>query len=143
MAKTKKNMLDDAELEVFFDAAKSRRTEASEVFLMSIVADASAQQVEQQQAPALSSFANLEASNAGRSLWSRIVSGIGGWPAVAGMASATVAGVWIGLSSPAQLEVLSGGLIVAGNYSASETEFELEDLEPSYFGGSFLMEDDG
>jgi hypothetical protein len=38
-----------------------------------------------------------------RSFWQELVAAIGGWPALGGMAAATMAGLWIGFSSPAGL----------------------------------------
>ena len=37
------------------------------------------------------------------SVWAQIGAALGGWPAISGLATATVAGVWIGVSPPAQL----------------------------------------
>lgn len=52
---------------------------------------------------------------------------IGGWPAMAGLATATVAGVWIGYSPP---EAVSG---FAEDYlSGSVLTYDLGDYLPSY-----------
>ena len=37
------------------------------------------------------------------SLWERLRDGLGGWPAVSGLAAATVAGIWIGVAPPASV----------------------------------------
>ncbi len=44
-------------------------------------------------------------------LWATVLDAIGGWPAVGGLAAATVAGVWIGIAPPASIEEFSAGLI--------------------------------
>ena len=43
-------------------------------------------------------------------LWSRFLDLVGGWPAVSGLAAATVAGVWIGVAPPAMLDDYTAGL---------------------------------
>ncbi len=49
----------------------------------------------------------------GGGVWQQLFRAIGGWPAMAGLASATVAGIWIGLSPPAilaeEVAALGGG----------------------------------
>jgi hypothetical protein len=44
-------------------------------------------------------------------LWSRMSDAVGGWPALSGLAAATVAGVWVGIAPPAQVEDLTATLI--------------------------------
>ena len=36
--------------------------------------------------------------------WTRFLDGLGGWPALGGLAAAGVAGLWIGLAPPASVE---------------------------------------
>jgi len=50
-------------------------------------------------------------SAAQTSLWARIMDAIGGWPAVSGLAAATVAGVWVGVAPPASVEDLTASFI--------------------------------
>lgn len=40
------------------------------------------------------------------SIWRRLVAGLGGWPALTGLAGAAVAGVWIGVAQPDSLTAL-------------------------------------
>ena len=40
--------------------------------------------------------------------WSQVMSALGGWPAMGGLATACAAGIWIGLASPSFLPVLDG-----------------------------------
>jgi hypothetical protein len=51
------------------------------------------------------------ASVAQPGLWSRVFDMLGGWPAVSGLAAATVAGLWIGMAPPASVEALAASLI--------------------------------
>ncbi len=55
----------------------------------------------------------------------RLLAGIGGWPAMAGLATATVAGVWIGYASPDTLDGIASGL-------ASRTTYDVGDFMPTF-----------
>ncbi|MEJ8561167.1 hypothetical protein QTO30_07975 [Yoonia sp. GPGPB17] len=44
-------------------------------------------------------------------LWARLLDGIGGWPAVGGLAAATVAGIWVGVAPPSSVEDMTADLI--------------------------------
>jgi hypothetical protein len=44
-------------------------------------------------------------------LWARILDALGGWPAVSGLAAATVAGVWIGVAPPASVEDVTADVL--------------------------------
>lgn len=59
-----------------------------------------------------------------RGWFGRVVDGVGGWPAAAGLAAATLAGVGIGLVTPESLESLSNGYLSVGTDAA--------DFLPSY-----------
>lgn len=133
MAKTDKDHLDDAGLEAFFDAGRKASPVPSEALMTAILQDAAAQMP----GPAAT------VPTRRRSFWQDLVAQIGGWPALAGMATATVAGVWIGFAAPVQLETLSGGVILAGDYSTTETIYTPEDLAPSFFGSGFLTDEEG
>lgn len=38
-----------------------------------------------------------------RAVWQQVMSAMGGWPGVSGLATASLAGIWIGLSAPSFL----------------------------------------
>lgn len=59
----------------------------------------------------------------------RFLSAIGGWPAIAGMAAATLAGVWIGVSPPAGLNDVAEIIF----FGATEAEFAFDDTDFSAF----------
>lgn len=44
-------------------------------------------------------------------LWARIMDAIGGWPALGGLAAATVAGIWVGVAPPASVSDLTARLM--------------------------------
>ncbi|WP_247227695.1 hypothetical protein [Yoonia sp. F2084L] len=43
--------------------------------------------------------------------WVRLVDAVGGWPAVSGLAAATIAGLWVGVAPPASVSDLTATLI--------------------------------
>ncbi|MCK0142472.1 hypothetical protein [Aliiroseovarius sp. F20344] len=137
MAKTDKQPLLDSELELFFNAARKADVEPSADVFNAIIADAEAQLSAVETLPVVG-----QGSQEGGWLQS-IFSAIGGWPAAASLASATVAGVWIGFTQPVQLETLSGGLVLSGDYTAADTSYALEDLAPGYLGTTLFAEDEG
>lgn len=44
-------------------------------------------------------------------VWSRIMSAVGGWPALSGVAAAGVAGLWIGLTPPDSVDSWMAGMV--------------------------------
>ena len=108
-------------LESYFEAARRESVEASPVLLARVLADAEAEQ------------ANLAMSGATvapdrQSVFANLLAGIGGWPSVAGLATATVAGIWIGFSAPETVDGLAGGVLSLTDGS------ELNDLMPTLDG---------
>ncbi len=133
MSKTDKIMLSDAALEDIFAAGRASPPAPSEALMARVLADAD------EVIAARSQATDRPAELARRSLWARVVSGLGGWPAVAGMVTATIAGVWIGFASPDQLNTLAGGLLLPGSDGAAS--YELEDILPAGSGLSVLFEE--
>jgi hypothetical protein len=82
---------DDALLEALFaEAAGDGKPEVPADLMARILADAEAMQP---------TAAALAARPARQGLFSQFMQAIGGWPSLAGLATATVAGVWIGFSA--------------------------------------------
>ncbi|MCB1358498.1 MAG: dihydroorotate dehydrogenase [Maritimibacter sp.] len=138
MSKTDKTMLDDAGLEAFFAAGRTHAPEPGADLMARILADAGAE-IDARDA-------TLAAARRRRrpGLWAGLVAAIGGWPALASMATAAVAGVWLGFASPAMLSSVTGGLLPTtgtGSETGSETAYELEDLLPGYDGFAQLAEE--
>lgn len=86
--------MDEAGLDALFAAARGAAARPSDDFLARLVATAEAMQ------PA----APAPAPAPRRGGW---LGFLGGWPALGGMAAATVAGFWIGVAPPAGLTTLA------------------------------------
>lgn len=132
MSKTDRTMLSDNALEEIFAAGRDATPAPSEALMARIMADADGEIAAR--APV------APVRRPGLSLWGRIVSGLGGWPAVAGMVTATVAGIWIGFASPDQLNTLSGGLLLPD--SETTVSYDLEDILPGG-GGLWTLDEEG
>ncbi|SLN27945.1 hypothetical protein ROG8370_01058 [Roseovarius gaetbuli] len=79
-------------LEVFFDAARRHAAEPSAALMARIDEDAQAvQALAQRPAPQSTRRSTLS---------SQLYRLLGGWPAMTGLATAAVAGVWLGISLP-------------------------------------------
>jgi hypothetical protein len=89
------DMLDD-----LFAQARAVKTAPSDDLMARVLEDADAVQPK---------LAVMSAPQVG--LWARLMDAIGGWPAVSGLAAATVAGVWVGVAPPASVEDLTASFI--------------------------------
>ena len=89
-------MSDETELNKMFDLAKRTPPEPSPDFMARILSDAEAMQ------PVALGVLTETAAKRGifRDMLSALGEAIGGWPAFAGLATAAVTGVWIGISPP-------------------------------------------
>lgn len=119
-----KRPLTDTELEALFSAAASDAAEPSEALMRRVLADADGV------ADSWTAPAPVQAQPARPGLMARILSGVGGWPGLAGLATAGVAGLAIGIASPGTLTTLSSGL-VAGD---AVDEYHMVDLLPGLTG---------
>ena len=138
MAKTEHDMLDDMALEAFFEAGRAKPPQPSQDLMARIMADAVAEM------PAPRPIARPVTPPARKpvrkpGLLAGLIAGIGGWPALAGMATATVAGVWIGFAQPDTLNTWAGGALLSTSDTA--TSYDLEDLVPSYGSFDTLLEE--
>ena len=134
MTRTDKRSMDDAGLEAFFAAARDVAPAPSSELMARIVADAEATLVARAPAPL--------AVPRRRGRLRAVLAGLGGWPTLASMVTATLAGVWFGFASPDSLNTLSGGLLLPG--SAAEASYDLEDMLPGYLSlGEIDMEVQG
>jgi hypothetical protein len=95
-------------LEAFFEAGRTAAPQPSGDLMARILADAEAARV----------FAAAPRA-VRRGLWASLMAAIGGWPAVASLATATVAGLYIGVSPPAQLEDFAVTYLGATDYAVS------------------------
>lgn len=114
-------------LEAFFDAGRAARPEPGDALMARIMADADEVQ-------AARAKAAPQATAPRGPIFARLGQALGGWPAVAGLATATVAGLWIGVSAPAGLAGFAQDVI------AGADESYLIDLDPD---ATFLLADGG
>jgi hypothetical protein len=91
------------DLEALFAEARALRTEPGSDLTARILADAQAVAGERR-APA------RPAPSLPRAGWRDWPAGLGGWPAMGGLAASTVAGLWIGWAPPAALADAAQGL---------------------------------
>ena len=111
----------ERELEDFFQAARDTAPVPSAALLARVLADAAAQQPAPVAAPR-------------RGIWRRLSGAVGGWPALAGLATATLAGVWIGYAAPGAV----GDLAISA-WPGGGVAYDVVDLIPSMDG--YLAED--
>ena len=88
-------MTDDDDLEAFFAAERANPARPGPALVQSVLADAGR---ERPAAPARPAARRLP----------RWLSDLGGWPAMAGLAAAAIAGVWIGAEMPLSALPLAG-----------------------------------
>ena len=116
----------DGFLEEFFQAERARTPQPSGDLMARILADAEAE-------AALSQPVSVAVARR-PGLLATLLDGIGGWPSAAGLATAAVAGFWIGFVAP---DVVTG---LGGQSSgAEEYGYLLSDLLPGY--GDLALEE--
>ncbi|MEO1779805.1 MAG: dihydroorotate dehydrogenase [Pseudomonadota bacterium] len=86
---------DDKEFEAFFDAARRTAPQPSADLVARILAEAEAAQPKAAPTPERPPW------------WRSLLEGLGGAPAIGGLLTATVAGLWIGAAQPFELEPLT------------------------------------
>lgn len=109
-----KRELDDADLDGLFAAARDETPMPSAELVGRVLADAEAVQA---------GFVAPAAARPAR--FGGLIAALGGWPALAGLATAAVAGITIGIVSPETVDTLSGGALGLAGY-------DVNDLLPSY-----------
>lgn len=93
-------------LETYFESARRRPPEASDALLARVVDDAQGMQGHTAGAhPGLTARPGAVA---------RLVRALGGWPTLAGLSTATAAGIWLGASLPAGLTDVAQDYLTAG-----------------------------
>jgi len=110
----------DGELELFFEAGRGAAPAPSEALLERVLADARAQQPGRAPSP--------RRPAAARGALAGLLAALGGWPAVAGLASVTVAGIWLGYAAPGGLDGVTAALWPA------QDGYDVVDMIPSYDG---------
>ncbi|MGI1663541.1 dihydroorotate dehydrogenase [Palleronia sp. KMU-117] len=115
---------DAADLDHFFAAARAQRPEPGVDLLARIAAEAEATAAARARPGPASARANGRQGRSGVWLGDWLAA-IGGWPAVAGLATATVAGLWIGYAQPHL------GAMTLGT-GTDEATYDLGGLLPGY-----------
>ncbi|WP_457648212.1 hypothetical protein [Profundibacter sp.] len=111
---------DEFGLDAYFYAERKATRVPSGDLIARVLADAGAQQM-----------ANVPAPAAQPGLFASLWAAIGGWPTAAGMVTATLVGVWIGISPPAPLEQITAEV------PGGADDAYLVDLLPA-FGDDFV-----
>lgn len=115
-------------LDAFFDAARRVPAEVSDATTARILADAHQVQAGFGAGGAVPDHAGIGRASGG---WiGQFLAAIGGWPAMAGLATAGVAGLWIGAVPPAFVETLAEGIVASSD--AAEDDLYLVDPLPGY-----------
>lgn len=114
---------DKDELDLFFQAAKRTAPTLSDAALARMTAQAL-----DVQAGFAAPKVTRPAARGGR--LSQLFATLGGWPAMASLATAGVAGLWIGVMPPAALETLA--MSIGATSSVAEDDLYLVDPLPGY-----------
>lgn len=110
----------DFDLDLFFDAAQAQSVEPSVDLMMRIAGDA-----DDQLAGATPISATVTHRRVG--IWATVLAVVGGWSAVAGVSTAAIAGLWIGIATPTGVSALTSGYL-----SGSEETAYVSDYLPSF-----------
>ncbi|MGR3290046.1 MAG: hypothetical protein ACU0C9_02455 [Paracoccaceae bacterium] len=117
---TKKNGISEHELDELLQHVAEQTIEPSAGLMSRIIADAG-RLVDDREVRVFEASAT---KNSG--VFSGILSALGGWPSLAGLTTATVAGIWIGYASPDTLSVITE------IYFATEFTSEIGDFMPTF-----------
>lgn len=109
------NILNDDELDAVFSAARGEPIALSDTAMDQVMAAAIAELEDD----------TKQVSVKPVSWWRELVQTLGGWPAMGGLATAAMVGVWIGVSPPTALE----GMTTVFDTDTSEFEFWSNDFD--------------
>ncbi|MFT6103929.1 MAG: hypothetical protein ACJA1E_000344 [Paracoccaceae bacterium] len=118
------DMPDDEMLDGFFEAARQQQPQIPEEVVARILADA-----DREQAHHLKGVVTPVRST--RNFFGDVMAALGGWPSLAGLAAATLAGVWIGYSPPTSLDSIA--LLVLGGETISFGGFDIMTSDDTLF----------
>ncbi|MCR8725449.1 hypothetical protein [Frigidibacter sp. ROC022] len=107
MATEQRNGVTDDQLDAFFRVGREDGAALPEGLFARIMADAEAEAT-RPGSVALASAAPAAETAPRVGLLAGLLAAIGGWPAMAGMASAAMAGLWLGFASPSTLDGVIG-----------------------------------
>ncbi|MBU2937437.1 MULTISPECIES: dihydroorotate dehydrogenase [Pacificibacter] len=134
----REDFLSDADLDTLFADAQSDAPVPSDAFMARVLADADS--VQEASGAGLPDWARSKPAQPVRKSWfANLLDSVGGWRGGAGLATATVMGLAIGLGAPTTVTDLAsgtwGGTAVAQSAGASieTTSYALDDLVPSFY----------
>ncbi|SIN82090.1 hypothetical protein [Vannielia litorea] len=128
---TKVTASEEALLESFFSAARAdgaRRAEPSPELLARVLEDGYAVQ----DARMTAAVRSRPAAPARRGLLATLLAAIGGAPGLAGLAAATVAGVWIGIRPPEAVSGVTASVFGTTTEAAATTDDDLLGYDIAY-----------
>lgn len=132
------DFLSDADLDSLFAQAQSDVTVPSPDFMARVLADADA--VQDEIGAGVPVWAQATSQPQPRVSWfASLLNSVGGWRGGAGLATATVMGLAIGLGAPSTVSELAAGTwttaaaLQLGNSSIENTSYALDDLVPSFY----------
>ncbi|TCP21411.1 dihydroorotate dehydrogenase [Rhodovulum adriaticum] len=120
----------DAELDSLFEAARVSAPDPSAALLARIMDDAMAQAGARAVPDPAPAPQRRPGGSVRRRLLACVLAGLGGWPSMAGLATAGVVGIWIGYADPVGLDAVTTAML-GGGYGPA-------DLAPSL--DTFLQE---
>lgn len=110
----------DKMLEELFATAREVDAAPSDALMARVLVDAEAVQQKRQGVDVVQP-----------TIWAQLMDAIGGWPAVSGLAAATVAGIWIGVAPPSSFEDITASFMgdeVSVDLFSSDFEFATGDF---------------
>lgn len=122
MVTADKNGPEDPALEAFFAAGRAADLTPPEGLMARVLAEAEAAQA--------AAAAPAPVAKPGR--LAGLLAGLGGWPALAGLASAAVAGLWVGVAVPE-----ASAYVGLGGTGVSEAAYDLSDIGLVDLGADF------
>ncbi|TCP41331.1 hypothetical protein [Rhodovulum marinum] len=108
--------MNDTELEALFAAGRAVRATPSAALLARVMDDAMAE-------TGARATPEPRPHGAPRGALAGLVAALGGWPALGGLATAGVVGIWIGYAAPGGLEAVTAAMLGSG--------YDVTDMVPS------------
>lgn len=132
------DFLSDADLGSLFTRAQSDAVIPSDAFMARILADADS--VQDANGAGLPDWAKPKPEQSVRGSWfANLLDSLGGWRGGAGLATATVMGLAVGLGAPTTVTQLASGTWAGtsaaqvADLSSETTSYALDDLVPSFY----------
>ncbi|KAJ55325.1 hypothetical protein ACMU_11560 [Actibacterium mucosum KCTC 23349] len=116
MTERDEQIKDEAALDALFDAVRADQPVPPAALFERVAQDAL------REMPQMAPMASPKRRGLG---W--VLAALGGWPTVTGLATATVAGVWLGYTEPGSLNAVTGAI-----WPSADSAYGLGDLVPSY-----------